>query len=543
GGPGQGGPAGSPQIANPVSGPGPTACHCNGQSSPLVQVSARVTNTGARAGSEVAQLYLGDPAVAGEPPRQLKGFKRVTLQPGQSTTVRFTLTGHDLSYWDSSANGWVVPDGSYKVLVGDSSALAGLPLRGSFIVSRSIGARYATVQAPSKAAPDSTFTVKAQFVNGGDYAVNGARFSLDTPPGWKVSSAGPAPHRIAAHQSVNRAFRVTVPESAQGTTAILTAELTFHQPGSGRHGRQVVATTHVTIEPAVTMTATPVSASPGHPGTTTLTFTSNLPGPAQVKVVASPPSGITVNPASTTVTVPPKGTTATLGLTVASTTPGGNYRVVLASSLVNGGHSYPLAPAQVQVTVPYASFAAAYDNTGISTDVATTAGNFDGGGESFSAQALASGTPTALTPGAKVTVGGVSLTWPDVAAGQPDNVIAEGQTIELSGSGTKLALLGSSNNGTGTGTLTVHYSDGTSQPATISVADWYANSAATGESLVTSTSHWNTASGPSGHAVSVYSNVIPLQPNKTVQSITLPDVSSGVGNSVNAMHVFAVGIG
>jgi beta-glucosidase len=52
------------------------------------QVSATVTNTGSRAGTDVAQLYLGDPAAAGEPPRQLKGFQRVTLNPGQSTQTR-----------------------------------------------------------------------------------------------------------------------------------------------------------------------------------------------------------------------------------------------------------------------------------------------------------------------------------------------------------------------------------------------------------------------------------------------------------------------
>jgi beta-glucosidase len=100
-----------------------------------VTVSATVTNTGPVAGSDVAQLYLGDPAAAGEPPRQLKGFSKVTLRPGQSTTVRFTVTGHDLSYWDDTASGWVVPDGQFGVYVGDSSALAGLPLRGSFTVT------------------------------------------------------------------------------------------------------------------------------------------------------------------------------------------------------------------------------------------------------------------------------------------------------------------------------------------------------------------------------------------------------------------------
>ena len=100
-----------------------------------VTVTARVTNTGPVTGAEVAQLYPGDPAAAGEPPRQLKGFQKVTLRPGQSAVVSFTLDRHDLSYWNDSANGWVVPDGGFRVYVGDSSALSGLPLRGGFTVT------------------------------------------------------------------------------------------------------------------------------------------------------------------------------------------------------------------------------------------------------------------------------------------------------------------------------------------------------------------------------------------------------------------------
>ena len=101
-----------------------------------VTVSATITNTGRVAGSDVAQLYLSDPAAATEPPRQLKGFEKVTLRPGQSATVRFSLNGHDLSYWNSAANGWVVPAGQFGVYLGDSSALAGLPLQGGFTVPK-----------------------------------------------------------------------------------------------------------------------------------------------------------------------------------------------------------------------------------------------------------------------------------------------------------------------------------------------------------------------------------------------------------------------
>ena len=104
-----------------------------------VRVSALVTNTGSVAGSDVAQLYLDDPPAAGEPPRQLKGFQRVELQPGQSTWVSFVLDRHDLSYWKQSVNGWVLAHGLFRAYVGDSSALASLPLQGEFALGRGHG--------------------------------------------------------------------------------------------------------------------------------------------------------------------------------------------------------------------------------------------------------------------------------------------------------------------------------------------------------------------------------------------------------------------
>ncbi|MFI1524157.1 discoidin domain-containing protein [Kitasatospora cineracea] len=92
-------------------------------------VTATVTNTGSRAGTEVAQLYVGAPADTGEPPHQLKGFQRITLAPGASGTVSFTVTAHDLAHWDTGSGNWTATGGSYQILVGDSSRH--LPLTGS----------------------------------------------------------------------------------------------------------------------------------------------------------------------------------------------------------------------------------------------------------------------------------------------------------------------------------------------------------------------------------------------------------------------------
>lgn len=88
------------------------------------QVSALVTNTGARAGSEVVQVYLGIP-VAGQPPKRLVGFQKVALEPGESQTVTITIdpnaTNRPLSVWDYCSGGWKVMPGTYRVFVGTSS--------------------------------------------------------------------------------------------------------------------------------------------------------------------------------------------------------------------------------------------------------------------------------------------------------------------------------------------------------------------------------------------------------------------------------------
>jgi beta-glucosidase len=88
-----------------------------------VAVSADVTNTGHRAGAEVDQLYVGDPSTPGvaEPPAQLHGFARVTLRPGETRRVSFTLDRRAFAYWDAAGHGWQVAGGGYRLLVGSSS--------------------------------------------------------------------------------------------------------------------------------------------------------------------------------------------------------------------------------------------------------------------------------------------------------------------------------------------------------------------------------------------------------------------------------------
>ncbi len=98
---------------------------------------------------------------------------------------------------------------------------------------------------------------------------------------------------------------------------------------------------------------------------------------------------------------------------------------------------------QAPVPAPAANLAADFDNVGISLDSNQAAANFDGGGFSYSATGLAN---AGLTPGATVNADGLAFTWPNVAAGAPDNVLAAGQIVLMSGTAgqTTLGLLGSS---------------------------------------------------------------------------------------------------
>jgi beta-glucosidase len=95
-------------------------------------VTATVTNTGSREGADVAQLYVTDPAASGEPPKQLEGFARVDLTPGQSKTVTFQLTQASLQYWNASSSAWATSTGNYTISVGDSDR--NLPLTGTLAV-------------------------------------------------------------------------------------------------------------------------------------------------------------------------------------------------------------------------------------------------------------------------------------------------------------------------------------------------------------------------------------------------------------------------
>jgi len=90
-----------------------------------------VTNTGERPGQEVVQLYIADPESSlQKPPKELKAFVKVAVEPGQTVTVELPIDGRSLQHYDPQFKDWCVEPGVFEVLVGASSA--DLPLRASF---------------------------------------------------------------------------------------------------------------------------------------------------------------------------------------------------------------------------------------------------------------------------------------------------------------------------------------------------------------------------------------------------------------------------
>jgi glucan 1,4-alpha-glucosidase len=203
-----------------------------------------------------------------------------------------------------------------------------------------------------------------------------------------------------------------------------------------------------------------------------------------------------------------------------------------------GGLAGSATPASAATT----TLTQAFDNVGITTPATASAGNYDGIGDSFSAPGLAG---DALTPGKRLLHDGLAIRWPDVAPGQPDNVVADGQTVTINGNGSTLGVIGSSAYGSTSGTFTINYADGSSSTANVTFADWVDTGAGSGTDLLATTAGWNAAGSSTAGTVPVSLSyaAIPLTPGERVVSVTLPTVGSSVGKGVPAMHIFSITIG
>lgn len=84
----------------------------------LYKVSAKVTNEGSMAGNYVAQLYIEFPStIVASPPKVLRGFDKVFLQPNECGDVEFDVRHRDLSIWDAESQQWIIQTGTYKLYV------------------------------------------------------------------------------------------------------------------------------------------------------------------------------------------------------------------------------------------------------------------------------------------------------------------------------------------------------------------------------------------------------------------------------------------
>lgn len=87
-----------------------------------VTVGFDIENTGSRSGAEIGEVYVGDPSAKVERPvKELKGFTRLSLNPGETKHATITLNRRSFAYWDTTTHGWKVDPGKFVIFVGDSS--------------------------------------------------------------------------------------------------------------------------------------------------------------------------------------------------------------------------------------------------------------------------------------------------------------------------------------------------------------------------------------------------------------------------------------
>jgi lysophospholipase L1-like esterase len=190
--------------------------------------------------------------------------------------------------------------------------------------------------------------------------------------------------------------------------------------------------------------------------------------------------------------------------------------------------SAPLSPSVAHAEA--ASLTAAYDNIAVALDGAPDSADLDGAGNSISAADL---TAAGWRPGSPVTVDGATFTLPDVAPGRPDNIVAAGQTVAMTGSGDALSFLATSTNGDTSGSGLVTYRDGTYDSYRLTVQDWA--SERPGAAALTVRQSQDGAGHGVGHA-SLYAVSVPLTHGKSVASVTLPRTAGG------QLHVFGIAV-
>ena len=279
---------------------------------------------------------------------------------------------------------------------------------------------------------------------------------------------------------------------------------------------------------------------PGKSATTTITVRSSSGSAQTVNWSAAAPSGVSISPSSGSLSVPAGGS-ASVPVTVTGGSSDGNYAIPVTFTTSAG----TVLPLQLSVVVDTPGDLAPYYNiSGISSDGSPTAANYDGDGYSYSQQALAA---AGLSPGGTDTVGGITYTWPDTQAGQPDAIGTAGQTIPVNApaGSSAIGFIGSAvNAGTtpSTGTVTVTYTDGSTSAGTLTMTDWTlgggGGSVASGDTVAAKTPYRDYNGGSQQIGTYLFANSVSVDSSKTVSSVTLPATADN-----GSIAVFAIAAG
>jgi uncharacterized repeat protein (TIGR01451 family) len=291
--------------------------------------------------------------------------------------------------------------------------------------------------------------------------------------------------------------------------------------------------------------------NPGQAITLTATLTNSGTSPLEdASTAVDAPAGWSITPISSTPVTVASGASTRATFTVTAPASGlSPGPIELSAQATFTGAQSASSPllATTTLQVPYSSLAASYDDLGITSNADTNPSpgfaGFDGIGTTFSAEGLAA---AGLAPGSSASAGGVSFTWPDVPTATPDNTLANGQVIDVSGSGSTLGFLADTNNAALSGTGTVYYSDGTSSTYTLSAGNFWYPAGASGNpanTQVASVNYANYPSGPTTHTIYVFEESIPIDSSKTVTAVQLPTLGASLQGSAPTLHVFAIGVG
>lgn len=385
--------------------------------------------------------------------------------------------------------------GMYPAIPGRSELVLNSPTFTKAVVRRTSG-QTITINAPG--ASDSAYYVRSLKVNGKSAARAWLPESFARNGGRLDYTMGSTPNT-----SFGAAEKDAPPSFGEGAKPFLAA-----------------------IDPGM------VSLEPGTSSTATLRVQAvGKGGPVTWK--AQPPAGITVTPSSGSLAVP-DGSHADVKVTVsvAADAKTDYYPVPFALSSGSAGMTVNVAH---KGTIEWYQ-----NNAGIADDGKPGIANFDGGGWSYSAQALAA---AGVKPGQPVAWNGFTFTWPNRRPGQMDNVQANGQTMDLANApkASKLAFLGSAGNGDSPSTVKVTYTDGSTQTGTLAFSDWALGADAYpprfGNEIVAKTPYRDTSDGGQDK-INIYlfgTTPIALDPAKQVKSLTLNSPKPDAGS----LHVFA----